>query len=252
MLQGKISIVVPAYNEAHHITANLEEIVRTFADFGCRYEIIVVDDGSCDGTFEKLSNVAKKHSHIILRRNLRNYGKGRALKKGVRFATGKYIVLLDADMDLHPGQIQTFFDIMRLDDADVVIGSKMHPNSKVAYPFHRKIVSTIYFLLIRLLFDLPIRDTQTGLKLFKAEVIKKAFPRILVKQFAYDLELLVNVHRLGYKITEAPVVLNSRRRWGRVGWRAIYETWWDTMAVWYRTYILHWYDKSRKSAGHIK
>lgn len=244
-LKEKISIIIPAYNEASHIAANLEEIIRTFNDFGCRYEIVIVDDGSRDGTFEELKKTAKKHSHIIVKRNQRNFGKGRAIKKGVRFATGGYIVLLDADMDLHPGQIQTFFDIMRLNEADAVIGSKMHPNSKVAYPFHRRVVSTVYFLLVRFLFDLPIRDTQTGLKLFKADVLKKAFRRILVKQFAYDLEVLLNIHRMGYKITEAPVVLNSQRKWGRVGWRDITDTWRDTMAIWYRTYILRWYSRKK-------
>lgn len=243
-LKGKVSVIIPAYNEAHHIVANLEETVRTFDGFGYKYEIIAVDDGSKDNTFEELQRIAKRHSHIIIERNQRNYGKGRAVKRGVRIATGEYIILLDADMDLHPGQIQTFFDIMRLDDADAVIGSKMHPNSKVAYPFHRRVVSTVYYFLVRLLFDLPIRDTQTGLKLFKAEALKKAFSRILVKQFAYDLELLVNIHRLGYKIAEAPVVLNSQRDWERrIGLRTIYATWKDTMAIWYRTYILRWYNR---------
>lgn len=235
----KVSVIIPAYNEARHIADNLREIIRVFDGLGYRYEIIVVDDGSNDRTYEEASKVPG----VIVKRNMRNFGKGWALKKGVRFATGDYIVFLDADMDLHPRQLDTFFDIMRLDNADVVIGSKMHPNSKVLYPLHRKIISTVYYGLVWLLFDLPIRDTQTGLKLFKAEAIKKAFPRILIKRFAYDIELLAVIHRMGYKITEAPVVLNSRRRWGRIGLRAIYDTWWDTMAVWYRMYLLHWYDR---------
>lgn len=241
-LKEKVSIIIPAYNEAHHIVENLKEIIKTFDDFGCKYEIIVVDDGSTDDTFKVTQNFSKKYSHVHVRRNLKNYGKGRALKKGVRFAKGEYIILIDADMDLHPGQIQTFFDIMRLDESDVVIGSKMHPNSVVSYPFNRKIISKVYFFFIKILFGLPIKDTQTGLKLFKTKVIKKAFPKILVKQFAYDLELLVVIHRMGYKIAEAPVVLDSKREFGRIGCHGIYVTWWDTMAVWYRTYVLRWYD----------
>lgn len=235
----KISVVIPAYNEADHIVNNLKEVTRVFNGFGYKYEIIVIDDGSKDGTYDE----ARKVPGVIVKRNMRNYGKGRALKKGVRFATGDYIVFLDADMELHPGQINTFFDIMRLDEADVVIGSKMHPNSVVNYPMHRKIVSTVYYAIIWFLFDLPIRDTQTGLKLFRAEAVKKVFPKILVKRFAYDLELLAVIHRMGYRIAEAPVILNSRGRWGRIGLHDMYITWWNTMAVWYRMFLLHWYDK---------
>jgi len=176
---------------------------------------------------------------------LTNFGKGRALKKAFRFVNGEYIVFLDADMDLHPGQIQTFFDIMHLDEADVVIGCKRHPNSRLKYPWHRRIISNVYFSLVKLMFGLPIKDTQTGLKVFKYEVLKKVLPKILIKQFAFDLEVLVNVHHLGYKIVEAPVVLNSsRRRFGRIGLRAIYRTWWDTMAIFYRMYVLRWYDRN--------
>lgn len=239
----KISVVIPAYNEGKHITENLNEVIRVFNGLKSDYEVIVVDDGSMDDTYEKIKKISVHYPQIIPKRNVRNYGKGRALKKGVRFASGDYVVFLDADMELHPGQIQTFFDIMRLDNADVVIGSKMHPNSNLAYPLHRKIISTIYYAIIWVLFDLPTRDTQTGLKLFRAEVIKKVFPKILIKRFAYDVELLAVAHRMGYKITEAPIVLSSITRWGCVSLNVMFYTWWDTMAIWYRMYILHWYDK---------
>jgi hypothetical protein len=97
--------------------------------------------------------------------------------------------------------------------------------------------------LVRLLFNLPCHDTQTGLKLFRKEVVERVFPRILVKQFAFDLEVLVNAHRLGYRIAEAPIVLSSKRRFGRIGLRAIFTTFWDTLAVFYRMHILKYYDR---------
>jgi len=242
-LDGKVSVLMPAYNEAHHIKSNIEETIRTFDNFGCDYEIIIIDDGSSDDTLEFASEVSKKHSHVVVKKNFANYGKGRALKKGLRYISGKYVIFLDADMELHPAQLQTFIDIMRLDKVDVVIGSKFHPNSKLNYPWHRKIISTVYFFLVKIMFGLPIHDTQTGLKLFKAEVLRDVFPRILVKQFAYDLEILVNARRLGYLIAEAPVVLDSKKRYGRIGIRSIYTTWLDTMAVFYRMFILKYYDR---------
>lgn len=242
-LKGKVSVIIPAYNEAGIIAESLRETIRTFNEFGCKYEIIVVDDGSSDSTYTSALAVAEKYPNVLVKQSRRNRGKGRALKIGFRLATGEYVVFLDADMELHPAQVQTLFDIMRLDEADVVIGSKRHPNSRLNYPWDRRIISSVYFFLIKLFFGLPIRDTQTGLKLFKHDVLKRVFPRILVKAFGYDLEILVNVHRLGYRIAEAPVVLASKCRYGRIGFDSIWTTWRDTMAVWYRTYLLRYYDR---------
>lgn len=243
-LNKKISIVMPAYNEGIRIGESIEETARTFNDFGCSWELIVMDDGSSDNTFELACQLIKKYpSNLIVKKIPLNLGKGRVLKKALHYITGDYAVFLDADMDLHPAQVQTLFDIMRLDNADIVIGSKFHPNSVVKYPLYRHIISFGYYLLVRLLFNLPCHDTQTGLKLFKVEVLRNVFPRILVKKFAFDLELLVNAHHLGYKITEAPIVLKSQRKYGRLGLRAIFTTWWDTVAIFYRMHILKYYDR---------
>jgi glycosyltransferase involved in cell wall biosynthesis len=251
-LKGKVSVIIPAYNEEDVIAESLKETVKVFDDFGCSYEIIVVDDGSADDTYQNALKAASKHHNIIVKRINKNRGKGRGLKVGFRQASGEYVIFLDADMELHPSQIQTFFDILRLDEADVVIGSKRHPNSRLHYPWNRRIISKVYFFLIKILFGLPIGDTQTGLKLFKYGVLKKVFPRVLVKAFGYDLEILINAHRLGYKITEAPVVLDSKQRYGRIGLDSIWTTWRDTMAIWYRTYILRYYDRFDSRHPHKK
>lgn len=254
-LEGKISVIIPAFNEEKRIEKNLVEVIKTFEDFGCKYEIILFDDGSIDRTYEiaKALSLKINPGRLIVKRNPYNFGKRRALKKAFRYATGDYIIWLDADMDLHPLQIQTFFDIMRIDNADCVIGSKFHPNSVISYPFQRKIISLAYYLLIRTLFNLPCHDTQTGIKLFKSKVLKEVFPRILVKKFALDLEVLVNIHHLGFKIAEAPIILNSQRRYSRIDLKSIYTTLWDTLAVFYRMYILKYYDRidyhRRKNLG---
>jgi glycosyltransferase involved in cell wall biosynthesis len=243
-IKEKISIVMPAYNEASYIVYSIDETIRTFNEFGCSWELIIMDDGSSDDTYEKAMEFAKRYpQQVIVRKNPFNLGKGRAIKKSLHYLSGDYTVFLDADMDLHPVQVQTLFDIMRLDNADIVIGSKLHPNSKVSYPFQRRIVSLVYYVLVRILFNLPCHDTQTGLKLFKTEVLRKVFPRILVKKFAFDLEVLVNAHHLGYHIAEAPIVLNTKRPYGRIGFRAVFTTLWDTLAVFYRMGILKYYDR---------
>jgi glycosyltransferase involved in cell wall biosynthesis len=244
-LEGKVSVIVPAYNEGVRLEHNLKETIKTFEEFGCRYEIIVVDDGSTDNTLHIAKKISQQYPQIIIADNKVNFGKGRALKKGFRFCSGDWVVFLDADLSLHPIQIETFFDILRLDDADVVIGSKFHPNSQISYPFLRRLLSLGYYYFTKVLFGLPVRDTQTGLKLFKYRVLKDVFPRILVRQFAFDIEILVNAYRLGYKIVEAPVSLT--RHWpSSVTVRSMQTIFVDTMAIFYRTYILRYYDQPRR------
>jgi glycosyltransferase involved in cell wall biosynthesis len=243
-LKEKISIIMPAYNEKDHIEFSIEETAKTFNEFGCSWELIVMDDGSTDNTYEKAIKLSQKYpDQLIVKKNPHNLGKGRVLKKALHYASGDYVVWLDADMDLHPIQIQTLFDIMRLDNADIVIGSKLHPNSVVNYPLQRKIISFVYYLLVKILFNLPCHDTQTGLKLFKTEVLRNVLPRLLVKKFAFDLELLVNAHHLGYKIVEAPIILKPQRSYGRIGPSALISTGLDTLAIFYRMHILKYYDR---------
>lgn len=243
-LKGKISIIMPAYNEAGRIASSIEETAKTFNGFDCAWELLVIDDGSKDNTYDVACSLLEKYTHqLIVKKIPANLGKGAAIKLAVEHVTGDYAVWLDADMDLHPRQIPTLFDIMFLDDASVVIGSKLHPNSKVIYPLQRRIISKVYYLLIRFLFDLPCHDTQTGLKLFKSEVLKRIFPLMVVKKFAFDLEVLAIVNHLGYRIAEAPIVLEPRRRYGRIGLGAIFATFLDTMAVFYRMNFLKYYDR---------
>lgn len=245
-VRGKISVIMPAYNESEIIEKNVQETVKTFKNFQVDFEIIVIDDGSTDETWLKLKELENKFPNIKVTRNMKNFGKGRALKKGFRFAKGEYVVFLDSDIDLHPAQLETFFDIMKLDDADVVIGSKRHPNSKLNYPLQRKIISFIYFSFVKLLFGMPIKDTQTGLKLFKYEVLRNVFPKVVVNSFAFDLEILAYAHRLGYKIAEAPVFIDSKRRFSRIGIKDMFNTGLDTLLVFFRMFFLKSYDKIRK------
>lgn len=235
---------MPAYNEAERIAFSIEETAKTFNEIGCLWELIVIDDCSGDETYAKAQELVEKYpANLIVKKIPVHLGKGRALKKALHYVNGDYVVFLDADMDLHPIQIQALFDIMRLDNADVVIGSKLHPNSVVIYPWHRRIISLAYYGLVKALFGLPCHDTQTGLKLFKAEVLRDVFPRLLVKKFAFDIELLANVRSLGYKITDAPIVYRPKNRFGWISPKAVITTLWDTLAVFYRMYFLKYYDR---------
>ena len=106
-------------------------------------------------------------------------------------------------------------------------------------------MSAVYFFLVKLLFGLPLKDTQTGIKLFKAEVLKNTFHKVLIKRYAFDLELLVLAHHKGYKIAEAPVVVDYKGKFGHIKFKTIFNMVWDTLAVFYRLHIIRYYDKQQ-------
>jgi glycosyltransferase involved in cell wall biosynthesis len=241
---GKISVIMPAYNEARHIVTNLREVVQTLSGFNYDFEVILVDDGSPDNTYLEAAKLLSTHPELVRVVHYdENRGKGNALICGWTFAKGDYIVFLDADMDLHPSQLPVLFGIMDAEKADAVIGSKRHPLSVVNYPWYRRVYSWAYYSVIKLLFGLPVRDTQTGLKIFRREVLDRVFPRVLVKRFAFDIELLANAHHLGYKILDAPVTLQFQRgTFGRIKLADVLCIVRDTLAIFYRMYILRYYD----------
>ncbi len=243
----KFSILMPAFNEEGRIYENILETEKSLQEVGVQYEIIVIDDGSKDRTYEEASRAAK--NGIIIKKMSENQGKGNALKHGFQFATGDYIVFLDADLDLHPRQIRLLYDVLKENDADIAIGSKRHSASILKkYPKRRRIISYFYNLFVRILFTSHLRDTQTGLKLFKRQVLDDIFHRIFVKRFAFDVELLMVAHHMGYKISDAPVVLDFNRphRMGRVRIKDLLKTWQDTLAIFYRLYIKKSYTQYRE------
>jgi glycosyltransferase involved in cell wall biosynthesis len=242
-MDGKISVVLPAYNEAEHIVRNLLETVSVLSKFEYDFEVIVVDDGSPDKTYLHAARLLASHpQRVRVVRYEENRGKGNALMAGTWFASGEYVVFLDADMDLHPVQIPTLLGVAEASGADVVVGSKMHPLSNVDYPKKRRLYSWGYYVLVRALFGLPVSDTQTGLKVFRREVLERVFPLMLVKRFAFDVEVLANAHRLGYQIVNAPVTLDFRRALGRLNWRNVFKMLRDTLAIFYRMKIIRYYD----------
>ena len=236
-----LSILIPAYNEGPLISKAINETMDTMGNLGFKYEIVVVDDGSKDKTYEESSKFLSENVKVV--RYEKNGGKGNALRYGFNYASGDLVTFLDADLDLHPCQIPLFLEYMAENEADVVIGSKRHPQSKLNYPLSRKFLSSGYNLLTRLLFGFDIKDTQAGLKLFKKEVLDQVFPKMSIKGYAFDLEVLVNAYHLGYSIVEAPIDLNFQRIAGRIHLKDITKIAMDTVAIFYRLKFLKYYDR---------
>jgi glycosyltransferase involved in cell wall biosynthesis len=169
-------------------------------------------------------------------------------------AKGDIIAFIDSGMDIDPNGISLLLEHMLWYDSDIIVASKRHSASKVNYTFLRKVYSEAYYLLVKLLFGLRVRDTQAGLKIYKREVLEKVMPRLLIKTFAFDVELLSVAHHLGYtKIHEGPVQLSLSFRKNSV-WKRhllfldpnIRKMLNDTLAVFYRLKILKYYDDSNK------
>lgn len=225
-----LSVVMPVYNEGAVIRQNLHRAVEEFRPLG-PFEIIAVNDGSDDNSASELNAAARELPEVRVL-HLPHRGKGEALRQGTRAAKGEWVLFLDADLDLPPDQISLFLTLQRVHKADAVIGSKLHPDSTVAYPLIRRIYSRGYYLLVKLLFGLPIRDTQTGMKLVRRDILTKAVEKTTVEGFAFDLELLVHLVESGARMVEAPVVVNHQVKYGGVGLHTVWEIWRETWRTW--------------------
>lgn len=214
----KLSVVVPAYNEGKNIYENLRKMDEMIGSFSNNYELIVVNDGSHDNTKEEIVRAATQSSHIIPAGYETNRGKGGAIREGVQCATGKYIAFLDADLDLSPMHLKSFMEKMSQSGAVAVIGSKLHKDSDVDYPLPRRIMSIGYYVILKVMFRLNIKDTQTGVKLFQAEMLKQVITHVTSNGFAYDIEILALITMFGGKIEEMPVQVIFQRGtgWGRI------------------------------------
>ncbi len=240
----RLSILMPYLNEEDVIVANTHAVVKAMKEMGIDYEVVLIDDGSTDESYSRLLREFAERRDIVLVRNLQNFGKGWALKTGFEYATGDYVLFLDSDLELSPYHIPNFFRILNGMGADVVIGSKTHKDSLLDYPSIRRLYSKVFYTLTRILFGLPVMDTQTGIKLFTREALEKSLPKLVVKKFAFDLELLILLIKNGMKIEAAPIELKfSRGKFGRIRLKSVVNMFIDTLAIFYRDKFLKFYTR---------
>lgn len=243
-----ISLIIPAFKQEINISDNISRIKKVMDQLKYDYEIIVVVDGMGDNTFKNANR--KKNKKIIVTGYKHNHGKGYAIRYGMVRSKGDIVGFIDAGMDLNPTGLAFLIEQFQWHDADIIIGSKRHSLSKVNYPKNRRVISLLSQILIRMLFGLNIKDTQVGMKFFKREVLEDIFPRLLVKRFAFDIEILVVAYNLGYKkILEAPIELNFNLKDSGVSknlFQALFKTLWDTLAIFYRLRIINYYSDANK------
>ncbi len=247
-----ISIIIPAYKKQITIFRDLENIESTLKA-GLKnydYEIICVVDGFADKTYEEAKRY--KSSKVRVLGYETNRGKGYAVRYGMVRSRGDLISFLDAGMEISPRSIMMLIAHMEWYNADIVVGSKRHPVSKVNYPIARHIFSIGYHLIVKLLFGLPLTDTQSGIKVFKRNVIKTILPRLLVKKYAMDIEMLAVAKYLGFdRIFEAPIEVTFDAKTSSISWKVVIKMALDTLAVFYRLKILRYYDERNRKNWNV-
>lgn len=230
-MSAGLSVVVPAFNEADHLGANLSRLAASLAATGRRYEILVVDDGSTDGTGDVARAFATGSEPVRVLAHERNEGKGRALATGVAAAREELLVLLDADLEIPPEDVLPLVERLEAEGAHVAVGSKYHRDATLNWPLYRRVLSRAYHFVTAVLFRLPLRDTQTGLKAIRREVAVELVPQLRSRRFAWDLELLLLAHRTGRRFVTGPVHVRPAARASRVGWGGALQAGFDTLRI---------------------
>jgi dolichol-phosphate mannosyltransferase len=208
-----ISIIIPAYNVRSSIGFVMERVVKVLKETQPNYEVICVSDGSTDDTWKIAEKEALKYAgKVKILGYKKNYGKGFAVRYGMKGAKGSVVGFIDADNEVDPRSLINLLKILKDKKADIVIGSKRNPETNIRYPMYRKIVSFLYFLLVKVLFRLPVSDTQAGVKVFTKKVIQSVLPALKIDGFSFDIEILVKAKDMGFtKIFDGPIIVDSAK-----------------------------------------
>jgi dolichyl-phosphate beta-glucosyltransferase len=203
-----LSIVLPCLDEAERLPGTLAAYLAHFPPGRSEVELIVVDDGSTDGTTVIADQIAAADPRVLVMRTIRNHGKGYAVRTGIQAAQGELVVFTDADGSYGPEQLERV--VAALAAAPVAIGARLGSQAGAGPPL-RRLASRVFNRVMRLLLGLPFTDTQCGLKGFRRGAAEAVFRRARVDGFAFDAEALLVARRLGIEVVEVPVRAEERQ-----------------------------------------
>lgn len=223
-----LSIVIPAYNEEKRLPSSLQQVTDYLAQQSYQAEVIVVDDGSADGTTLVVDEFAAQHPNVRLIKNPHR-GKGYAVKTGMLAGQGEHVFFCDADFSMPVAEIAKFVP-PALNGYDVAIGSREIAGARrYEEPPYRHLMGRVFNTVVRLLAVPGIEDTQCGFKCFKRAVVPELFERQTMDGWGFDVELLFIARKRGLKIVEVPVnwyyMSNSRVSPIRDSIRMFREVW---------------------------
>ena len=210
-----LSLVFPAYNEEKRLTPALEKAVNYFSSLNVKYEIIIVNDGSKDKTLELIKNEIKKYSSLENLKNRpeiigvtyeKNGGKGFAVKTGMQYVRGKYILMLDSDGATDIKDYNLLFESLKNEDYGLAIGSRKIISEQAERVWYRNIMGVINNFIIKICIGVKgIKDTQCGFKLFTRKAARDIFSNLHLCRWAFDVDMLYITKYLGIKVIEVPV-----------------------------------------------
>jgi glycosyltransferase involved in cell wall biosynthesis len=207
------SIIVGCYNAAGHLETNISKLARFLDATAREYELLIVDDGSRDDSLAILNRLEKACPRLSVLRNPKNMGKGFSIRNGVLNSRGNHIIFTDTDMAYAESNILSIIEKLE-SGCPIVVGNRRLPesvytvnNTLVKYVYRRHRTGTAFNLLVRKLFGLTTRDTQSGLKGFQRHAAMRIFERLYTDGFLFDIEIFIRAKRLGIPIVEIPVHL---------------------------------------------
>ena len=210
-----LSLVFPAYNEEKRLIPALEKAINFFSSLNLKYEIIIVNDGSKDKTLEIIKNEIKKYASIENFKNRpeiigvsydKNGGKGFAVKTGMQFIRGKYVLMLDSDGATDIKDYNLLFDNIKSEQYCLAIGSRKIITEQAERVWYRNIMGIVNNFIIQICIGVKgIKDTQCGFKLFTRKAARNIFSNLHLCRWAFDVDMLYISKYLGIKVIEVPV-----------------------------------------------
>lgn len=231
MIKGKLSVVIPCYNEAENLSKIVEDVLETFKD-NILLELIIVDDCSNDGSYEIAMELAK-NDQIRVVRHVVNQGKGAALKTGFSVATGDYVCIQDADLEYSPKDYLKMLVPMIEGRAQVVLGSRyLQQSERRVLRWWHTMMNKFLTMFSNMMSDMTLTDMETCYKLFTADVIRQISPLLREKRFGFEPECMAYVAKgmrdHGWKVVEIAVNYRPRtfNEGKKIGWRDGFRALW--------------------------
>ena len=202
----KLSVVIPAYNEEHRIEKTLFAVSEFLKKQSFEYEILVINDGSKDGTSSVVQKLANSTPNLKLVDNKDNHGKGWVTKQGMLLATGDVRLFMDADDSTKVDEVAKFLPFFD-QGFDIVIGSRRIQGSVIAVhqPWIRDLQGSLFRLIVHTLVPLSVTDSQCGFKAFSSKASQAIFPKQSIYRWAFDVEVLAIARKFGFKLKEVPI-----------------------------------------------
>lgn len=221
----ELSVIIPVFNERNTI----DEIIRRVEAVNLATEIIIVDDGSQDGTRERLQEIASTHPHVHVVLHEINQGKGAAVQTGIKAASGELIIIQDADLEYDPRDYPKLLQPIEEGMAEVVYGSRFLGAARRPAMFWHMVANKLLTFMTNILFNSILSDMETGYKLFRREIISSIPLRS--KRFNIEPEITAKLLKRRIRIFEVPITFNPREysEGKKIGLKDAFEAVWTLL-----------------------